>query len=186
MNVDDLLNKIIIGSGQYVTKESDDYKKAKYSLEILKENAIRFIITGAIALFFHVWWYFIFFAIIYGILKSHAYGIHMKSSVMCTVSGILVYYGSIYLAKIYIDKKIYIILFILCFLIHLKYAPAVSKYQWAEKERIKRLKYRLAIIILLMFVVQFFLPFIYSNLVLCALISSTLNILPISFKIFES
>lgn len=180
-----ILSKIIDGT-EFAANNSE-YEKAKYALEVIKENIIRFIITGTVAIILNIWWHFLFFAIVYGIIKTHAYGIHMKSSILCTIYGIITYFGSIFLSIMFdINEIVYTISFVIGFMIHLRYAPAVSKWQWVENGRIKRLKCRLTIIIIFMFIIQYFLPYINRNLVLCALLSSSLNILPISFRIFES
>jgi len=183
--VECILTNLVKGTGENYSAETPQYQMARYSMQVIWENISKFMVTGFIAYLLGILNYFIFFAIVYGILKMFAYGAHLDSSILCTLLGAIIYYGSIYLAHVNIPQSIYLILFITGFFIYLKYAPASSKWQSIKKSRHMILKRYVLIAIVALYILQFFLDNIYRNLILFAILAEAINLLPLIFKIFE-
>jgi len=170
-------------------RESDEYLNAFYIFEVVYENISKFAATGGIALLLGIGKYFLFFALIYGMLKYFSYGVHFDSSLRCLLVGALTYYGSIYLAlylgRFVIPEVIYFGVYVGCFVIYRLYAPAVSKMQYLRTDRKAKLKQHVQYFIVALFLVQFVFSDVYRNLMLLALVAEATNILPIAFYLIE-
>lgn len=191
--IENLQRKIIYslyqGAEKHLDDESNEYQELKYLLEVLYENISKFLLTGVIAWLLGILPYFVFFSLIYGSLKYYAYGPHLESSLLCLISGAVVYYGSIYLAislsTIKLPSYAIPIIFFICFFIYRIYAPAVSKSQFLMETRKKILNRNVQRYIAVLFCVQFLFPQIYRLLTVFALVSQAIFIMPLTFYTFE-
>jgi len=186
-----LLDWIISGAGKEIDSSTPEYQKAKYIIAVMYENVSKFIVTGLIAILLGVGQYFIFFTIVYGSLKVLAYGAHLQNSFTCLITGTIIYFGSIYLS-IFISNYdiakspyLYIIVFAICYFLFILYAPAVSKEQYLKQERNKKLKKILICYLPVIYILAVFLSPIYRLLLTFSVIAETMNILPLTFLIFE-
>lgn len=183
-----ILDFLFQGAGKEVNKKSDEYCNAKYILAVFYENLSKLLITGIIAFALDIETYFFFFAIIYGSLKYFGFGAHLESSLLCLISGAATYYGCIYFAlylcTISLPCIFYFASYAIAFTIYYLYAPAVSRRQILKKGRKAILKKQVLFYILLLFIIQHFLPEIYRILIVLALFAEGINILPFAFYIF--
>jgi accessory gene regulator B len=186
-----LLEWLIKGANTEVDSSSPEYQKAKYIIAVAYDNISKFMVTGIIAATLGIMKYFIFFTIIYGSIKCLAYGAHFESSLLCLITGFVIYFGSIYISlyisdeNININSIVFFSIYVLCYVVYALYAPAVSKAQFLKQSQKDKLKKACLIYIPVLYVLQLFLPLPYRLLIVMAVIVEAVNTLPITFKILE-
>lgn len=169
-----------------LSREDEDYQRLLYMVRLFYINITKFAVTFGLAWLLGIHRYFFFFSIIYGVMRSHGFGIHLRSSAMCTISGAVVYYGCIYMARLLlIPNYIYILLFIAAGAAYRRYGPAESENQPIGKLQKERLRRRLTVILLVLCLAGLANQDVYRNLIILAVIAELLNILPVTYKIIE-
>ena len=128
------------------------------------------------------------FAIAYGALRIFSFGVHLESSLLCTLIGLIYYLGSTYLSLSFIiPLAIKIVLLILCLGAFVVYAPAQTKKRPISPKQKSLLKTKslcvLSVVSLLVFILRLY-P-VYSNLLCMAVFCQTINLLPITYKLFK-
>jgi len=166
---------------------SPTYEKLRYGTHTFYINAAKTLLLTIIALLLGIMQYVAIFALAYGGLRLFSFGMHFKSTLICTFVGLVYYLGSTYLSlfvTIPIPLKVTVVMVCgICFMI---YAPAETKKRPILSKQRKKFKVK-SIIVFLVIVVSIFMlyPFstIYSNLLFMAIICQTVNILPITYRI---
>lgn len=126
----------------------------------------------------------------YGALRTYSFGIHLSHDISCAAWGFLIYIGGTYLGlHINISNTVRIMIYILCFLLFLKYAPAGMKPRPIGAKQYIPLKamsiFVLIILIAVSAALQMVNKVVYANIIFIAIISQTINILPLTYKIFR-
>jgi accessory gene regulator B len=163
----------------------------KYGLKAIYMNAWKTLILIVLALIFGIWRQVVLFAIAYVGLRLFSHGLHLKSSIACTLLGLTYYMGVSSLAvAITIPAYLQVGLWIICFILCLLYAPAATKKRpiFPREKRIKKIA---SLIVLAVLASASYILAIngkgeIANILLAGVFCQTLNVLPISYKILRS
>jgi accessory gene regulator B len=164
-----------------------DKEKLLYGFKILYINSLKTIILLLVAFFLNIIFETVTFILIYGLIRSFAFGVHLNNSVGCTIYGIVAFLGSIYLSmNLNINIYLYFFLFLANLIIYIKYAPAETKKRHINEKLNKQLKIKTISCILFLALVSFFISnIVYKNLILFAVVLEAFQLLPITYKIFK-
>jgi accessory gene regulator B len=164
-----------------------DREKLLYGFKILYINSLKTIILLFVAYFFNIIFETVAFILVYGLIRSFAFGVHLNNSVGCTIYGIVAFLGSIFLSM-YLNINIYLyyFLFFINLIIYITYAPAETKKRHISEKLSKQLKIKTIICILFLALASFFISnIVYKNIILFAVILEAFQILPLTYKIFK-
>lgn len=142
-----------------------------------------------IAALLHILPYVLFFMFSYGLIRTFAYGIHLKSCYLCAAWGFLNFIGGGYLAtQISMQSSSKIIIFSICYFLLAVYAPGNNEYQPYSKKRYMLLKTQTLVVTSLLFLASFYFSsrgnIVYSNVIVLAMIAQSINVLPITYMLF--
>lgn len=126
----------------------------------------------------------------YGALRMYSFGIHLSHDMSCAIWGFLIYIGGTHLAlHINISNVVRIVIYVICFFLFLKYAPAGMKPRPIGAKQYIPLKAMTMLILMILIavstVLQIFHKTIYANIILIAMVSQVINVLPFTYKIFR-
>ena len=167
---------------------SAPFEKLQYGIYVFYLNTLKTLLLIVISLILGILPYIAVFAFAYGSLRIYSFGVHLKSTWLCTLLGLAYYLGSTYLALnvcIPIAVKAFIIL--LCAVCFFIYAPAQTRKRPIPEHQRKALKPKSVAMFLVVTVCMFVLhnfP-VYSSLVFMAAVCQTINLLPVTYKIFR-
>lgn len=164
------------------------YDKLWYGIYIFYINIIKTAGLLVIAYILGIVPYVLLFMLALGALRLYSFGVHVKSSFLCTLIGLAVTLSSTYISlhvNIPIALKIPILL--ACVVSFVAYAPAQTKKRpIPEKQRNPFRKKSLYLLTTVIFMVFIFYPFpAVSNLLFIAAVCQAVNILPATYKILK-
>lgn len=120
----------------------------------------------------------------YGIIRNFSKGMHAKSALGCFALGMITYLGITFISPLLvIPSSLYNTLFMICFILYVRYAPSATAERPVGKKQHRNLK----IASLLTIVIYWLIGTVYmdclGNLVLLSVIAQLIWILPITYKI---
>lgn len=123
--IEKLAERIAILLNTKAKKEGLELAKMKFGLEILLINISKFIMVFFIANQFNLLKETLFMTLIFGTIRSTAFGLHAKSSIMCTLVTSIMFIGGPYVSyNIQLNNYIVLALFIIITFCFYKCAPA--------------------------------------------------------------
>lgn len=189
MNLSRLLTRKTLSFLQYydvLDKVKDDIEIIEYGLILFYSNLFKGFIIFLIAFITGFLKDVLVCAIIFGILRSYAGGIHAKTPIGCLAGVIFLYSSIIYLSYI-IPYSNYLFWFslIFCTLIIALYAPAdVAEKPIICKKQKKQYKLYSLIILLSAFIISFFFfDEIIKKIIIFSCVIESITMLPIVYKI---
>lgn len=163
-----------------------EYDKLWYGINVFYLNVPKTVGLLLLAIWFKMINLVLVFALGYGVLRLFSFGIHLKSNLMCTLVGLLYYFGSSLIAKNIVFSSTFIWLsLIACFIAFLIFSPAATKSRPIYPAQRKKYKYRSLIALIVVAVSILFIqtpPL--RNVLVMAMICQTLNILPFTYRIW--
>ncbi len=125
--------------------------------------------------------------LLYGLLRTFAFGIHATKDVYCWISSIIIYIISPFIVK-YLDLTInlYYIFFIIFTILLVIYSPADTPKRplIRENKRIRN-KFIVSIILLIYSIITIiFFNSLLSNAILIGMLLQTISVIPITYNIF--
>lgn len=167
----------------------DETKRAwtRFGSQIFFSNLFKNIILLILILIFNVFFEFIVFASAYTLMRLFSFGLHIKNNTVCTIMGLIYNLGSIYLSDAVIfNFPLKAVLFVVLFILYLLYAPAESENNPVKKSRLKLYKMFSLICLCIAFGIALVLDGgRYSNLLILACVVQCLNILPLTYRMFN-
>lgn len=123
--IDRIAEGITIMVNTYLKKEGLELEKMKLGFQILLINVSKFISIITIGAMFNLLKESLFMIFIFGCIRKRAFGLHAKSSIMCTLTCIIMFDFGAYLSR-YLEFNNYIVFiaFIIINILLYKYAPA--------------------------------------------------------------
>lgn len=168
------------------TKENDKIKleEIKYGLESFYITITKAIFIIILSIILNTFTETILLLLFFNIMRLTSFGMHASKSYICWISSIAIFnFLPILLRYITIEK--YIVSIIVIVLIFL-YAPAdTKKHPLVNKTKRKVLKYISTINTIILCIIAITINNNVSNLIMAAIISEVVLILPITYKIFH-
>lgn len=124
---------------------------------------------------------------VFALNKSFLGGVHAKTQLGCVITYFIFLFGAIYSSKIIDISCFNIILFVVSGILVYFYAPAdlASKPIITEK-RWKELRAQGSITVAVFFIITFFVPREYSNIISIITLINSINITPVLYKITKN
>lgn len=160
-------------------KGTEQYDQLWYGIYIFYINVLKNLLLIGIALWFGILQYVAVFFVAYGALRIYSFGFHLKSTIGCTLLGLLYYLGSTYISLqigIPLPVRIGILSFgvIVFFLRSPVPSPERPIPDWQRPKFHKRSLMILSVVVLL----SILLPEPFNNLLAMAILCQTINLLP--------
>lgn len=124
---------------------------------------------------------------VFSVNKSYFGGIHAKTQLGCIITHFTFIFGTIYLSHIITFNYLNIILFIISGVLVYLYAPAdlISKPIITEKRR-KELRIKSSVVFIICFIISFFVPKDFSNVMSIITLINAVNLTPVVYKITKN
>lgn len=182
-----LLDSIMNNITKYYTYSDTKLKEIRYGLESLYLSIVKVIVIFVLCTILKLHKELLLLFIFYGLLRLTAFGLHTKKSIHCWIASIITFVSIPFFIKyLYIPKNIIILLSSIFLLLIYKYAPAdTEKRPIINPKKRKIYKYLSTIITLTYIIIIIISNNIYiQNLFFFSILTQTLLILPISYKLF--
>lgn len=173
---------------RYLNKEGLELEKLRLGCEILLINVSKFLIIITIATIFNLLKETLLMILIFGILRKRTFGLHAKSSVMCTIVCILMFnFGAYFCQYLKFNNYIVFIIFLVINILLYKYAPADTECHplLGYKLRTKLKREALLISIVLMLLALIIPNDTVKTVITLAESFAVIIILPITYKILK-
>lgn len=166
-----------------------DIAKIRYGLEGIYLLITKLIIISLITIYFGIFIEFLIFTIFYNFIRIFAFGVHANKSFICLFISSLIFVSLPAIAPIieinYFIKYILSALGLICVI---WYAPADTKKRplinFKKRRRLKTMS--IFISMLYICIIIFTKDLFISNIVLFALLTEVILILPITYKVFKT
>lgn len=179
----------------YMNKDGLEYEKLKLGVDVLVLSLSKVILTLVLAVYFDIFFEVLLMAVVHGIIRYNAFGLHAKDSNVCLVLTLAMFIlPPILLKSIYLSNYTVLIVFLLFSLLLYKYAPADTENHpllgatLRKKLRIKTLVYSIIVMILTLLLpfgeFKIF-PIISTLYVIIGVLPITYNILKRGYKNYE-
>lgn len=180
------INKSFNYINKYKTLNELDKIKIKYGLEVMYYFVTKTIIILVMALIFNVFKEVLIFNLFYIPLRSLAHGFHAKNNLHCWIITLVSYiFIIIFIKYVTLDFKSLIIMDIIAIISFIFWSPADTKnLPLIHKKNRTKLKI-LSLIFLTLEVILSTMFLKYRNYISIAIILETININPITYKIFR-
>lgn len=170
--------------------KQEQYEILKYGTHSILLTIFKTLLLILLAFILHIVPYVLTISAVYGTLRLFSYGVHLKNTLACTAVSLIYYIGGVYIS-IYSKTPFIISILIIpiCSVFFTLYAPSSYENTPIAKSKRKKLKLMSLFVLAVCFIlsVWFFKigNTLYSNLINSAVICQTINILPITYKIFR-
>lgn len=181
-----VVNSIINFIKKYYNYDNKKILELKYGIEVIYLSITKIISIILISYILNINKELMLFLLFYGILRIIGFGAHAKSTLQCWILSIITFtFIPILIKYINIPKFILILLSIPLLIIIYKYAPADTEKRILKNKNTKTLlKYiELFITICYIFTISFFANNYYSNILFYSILTESILILPITYKI---
>lgn len=159
---------------------SDNYLFVSWGLKTIINFIVKTTLLIIFACLLGIFNEIVFYFIVLFVLRRVAFGTHLKNNFLCATVGFLYFFGGIFLAKTFILNNIVVnLIYLLCFVLNLFYAPAPSKDRLLGRIQTKQHKIlTLCILVILFIFLNMIKDNIYKNIIFIAVIIETITILP--------
>ena len=187
-----MLNKItkkitneIIVTVPNITEEKAE--QIQYGLYIAASDGLKFIAVMLTAYFLGQLPLALAGGAVFALNKSFFGGVHAKTQLGCIITYFIFLFGAIYSSKIIDISCFNIILFVVSGILVYFYAPAdlASKPIITEK-RWKELRAQGSITVAVFFIITFFVPREYSNIISIITLINSINMTPVLYRITKN
>ncbi|MCD3283505.1 accessory gene regulator B family protein, partial [Clostridium botulinum C/D] len=137
-------------------KSEDDLSIIKYGIELLFMSFNKMPIILCAGYLVGMFKETCFTMLVFGIIRSSASGIHAKTSFTCLISTLVVILGGIYISRVIdINILVKLFIFILSFIVYLRYSPADTEEKpYINSEIRKKLKVKSLITVTIYFIIS--------------------------------
>ena len=187
-----MLNKItkkitneIIVTVPNITEEKAE--QIQYGLYIAASDGLKFIAVMLTAYFLGQLPLALAGGAVFALNKSFFGGVHAKTQLGCIITYFIFLFGAIYSSKIIDISCFNIILFAVSGILVYLYAPAdLASKPIITKKRWKELRVQGSITVAVFFIITFFVPREYSNLISIITFINSINITPVLYRITKN
>lgn len=183
-----LVERIVIRFNAKVKKEGLELAKMKLGLEIFFINISKFIIVFLIASYFNLLKESLFMILVFASMRSTAFGLHAKNSMVCTLITSMMFVAGPYVSyHIELDNYSVLAAFIIATFCFYNYAPADTENHPILGEEL-RLKLRKKTVLKSLFFMAITLLVkvqVMKAMIILAIGFNVISILPVTYKILN-
>lgn len=187
MNIPKKISSLIIKFIKNNSNIDDDNTEViEYGLNLFLSTLIKFIIVLFLASLFGITKYVLLSIVSFGLLRTFAGGIHLKSSFGCLIGIIFIYFSAVYISLYLSFSLMFIYILFLCEIILIfLYAPAdIAEKPILSKTQSKKLKRYSIYTILLFFIMAIYVPsHIVRNIIAISTFIECVTLTPLLYKI---
>lgn len=168
-------------------KTETELEKIQYGIHVILINIFKLLLLFITAYFLGILNYTIVAYLSFATLRSFANGIHANSSIKCTITNYIIFFGNVYLSLNFSLKKVYVVsIFIISLILIILYAPADTEERPLMSKNLRgKLKIKSTLIVLGFATVTILLPgSIYTNLIVYSTLQEAILITPMIYIIF--
>ena len=181
-------NKLITTKNKNNEITELEKKKVRYGVYILYVNVTKIGSLLIVAYFLNIFSEVLTIWILFGILRSSAFGIHSSKSIYCTIATFVIFIGGALVSTQFVlEDMILNIIYFLSFIGLLMYAPADTKArplvgkEFRKKLKIKTIISFMTILAIILALNIYHLKILFS----ISAMAETISVLPITYKIFR-
>lgn len=183
-----LVERIVMRFNTKVKKEGLELAKMKLGLEILFININKMFIVFLIASYFNILKESLFICLVFASIRSTAFGLHAKNSMVCTLITSMMFVAGPYVSyHIKLDNYEVLVAFIIMTFCFYKYAPADTENHpiLGEKLRLKLRKKTILNSLFFMVITLVVKIQVIKAMIILAIGFEVISILPITYKILN-
>lgn len=184
--IERFIEKLVRYINRYLKLEGIEFQKLQLGISILVINISKTIIILICSFYAGLLKETITLCILFYLFRRYSFGLHAKSSIVCTIISIIILVGGAYLGKnIAFNSILTTILYLFLAGVLIKYSPADTENNplIGEAKR-KKLKLKVIITVIILLIAKLIINnSIFSNLIVIAISSQILSIIPITYKL---
>lgn len=173
---------------QYPKYDNDKIDTIMYGIEGLYITIEKSIVIFTLAAILHILKPLLLLLLFFNIIRMFAFGMHAPNGIICLIISSTVFLFGAYLSKIlYIDNKVLIIIYLICFILITIFSPADTiKRPLIKKSKRIRFKVLSMIIVISFLIISLYIKNnIIINSMCIAIIIECILINPLTYKMFN-
>ncbi|MBK1809913.1 accessory gene regulator B family protein [Clostridium sp. YIM B02505] len=183
-----LADNIAMKINKVIQKDGIELQKVKLGIEILLINISKFILILLISIKLHLVIETTIITIVLWVIRSKAFGLHAKNSIICTITSLMLFVTGGYVSNLMeFNKYLIFCIFIIINIALYMYAPADTEYHPLIGQALRQsLKKRSVITGVILMIIALVSPnYVITNLITLASIFEVLSILPLTYKVLN-
>ena len=164
--------------------DEDSLEKIRYGLEGIYLTIVKLVILLALAIILNIERLFLVNLVFFNILRFFAFGVHARNSTQCLITSTVMFIiFPILSTSIDFPLPVQIIIASICVLLFLLYAPADTHKRPQKNRKKRQFRKAFAVTIAIIYVLLIIMLKDLSQIILCSLMTETIMILPITYRI---
>lgn len=164
--------------------DEDSLEKIRYGLEGIYLTIVKLVILLALAIILNIERLFLINLVFFNILRFFAFGVHARNSTQCLITSTVMFIiFPILSTSIDFPLPVQIIIASICVLLFLLYAPADTHKRPQKNRKKRQFRKAFAVTIAIIYVLLIIMLKDLSQIILCSLMTETIMILPITYRI---
>lgn len=164
--------------------DEDSLEKIRYGLEGIYLTIVKLVILLALAIILNIERLFLINLVFFNILRFFAFGVHARNSTQCLITSTVMFIIFPMLStSIDFPLPVQIIIASICVLLFLLYAPADTHKRPQKNRKKRQTRKAFAVTIAIVYVLLIIMLKDLSQIILCSLMTETIMILPITYRI---
>lgn len=164
--------------------DEESLEKIRYGLEGIYLTIVKLVILLALAIILNIARLFLINLVFFNILRFFAFGVHARNSTQCLITSTVMFIiFPILSTSIDFPLPVQIIIASICVLLFLLYAPADTHKRPQKNRKKRQTRKAFAVTIAIVYVLLIIMLKDLSQIILCSLMTETIMILPITYRI---
>ena len=164
--------------------DEESLEKIRYGLEGIYLTIVKLVILLALAIILNIERLFLINLVFFNILRFFAFGVHARNSTQCLITSTVMFIiFPILSTSIDFPLPVQIIIASICVLLFLLYAPADTHKRPQKNRKKRQFRKAFAVTIAIIYVLLIVMLKDLSQIILCSLMTETIMILPITYRI---
>ena len=164
--------------------DEESLEKIRYGLEGIYLTIVKLVILLALAIILNIERLFLINLVFFNILRFFAFGVHARNSTQCLITSTVMFIIFPMLStSIDFPLPVQIIIASICVLLFLLYAPADTHKRPQKNRKKRQTRKAFAVTIAIIYVLLIVMLKDLSQIILCSLMTETIMILPITYRI---
>ena len=164
--------------------DEESLEKIRYGLEGIYLTIVKLVILLALAIILNIERLFLINLVFFNILRFFAFGVHARNSTQCLITSTVMFIiFPILSTSIDFPLPVQIIIASICVLLFLLYAPADTHKRPQKNRKKRQTRKAFAVTIAIVYVLLIIMLKDLSQIILCSLMTETIMISPITYRI---